>query len=647
MPWEFGPSIQLGVLHGLLERHGIAVASRSLFVDAIVHFTRTARVRWADYIHIASRYFEVGLGDWIFAVPPFLDDARDGEYFELLRRKDVPGEMIDKAVRMKRVVPGFLDRCVDQVLDTAPAVVGFTTTFSQSVPSLVLARLLKERRPDLITVFGGANCDGPMGAALHREFPWIDVVVRGEAERVLPPLIEELLAGRSPTPRSGLCYRSAGASVAVPLGGDAAVAMDDVATPDYDEFFERIDRDPELGLHYRPYVKLPFESSRGCWWGAKSQCTFCGLNGTTIRFRSKPAERVVAELRALAERHRVLEFQAVDNIIDLDHVARVMPALRDAGLDLRLFYETKSNLKRPQLRLLRDAGVHAIQPGIESLSTPILKLMKKGVSALHNVRLLKWCAELGVRVMWNLIYGFPGEPRDEYARMAALVPALAHLEPPSLNRLHLDRFSPYHDRPADHGIEIGPPLPHYRFLYPVDDAALADIAYAFSLRYADGRDPEAYIGPLRDAVKAWQANWQIASRPLFGAGSLRRRRGPGFVLLCDRRSGFAARDHHLSGADAAIYAACEDGATPAEIARRLVDGGHASRGEASIRDLCRDLTAARLMFEEGDRFLALALPASPDAQPERTDDEQPRTPRRVLSVLPPQPHAPPLQETHP
>ena len=148
-------------------------------------------------------------------------------------------------------------------------------------------------------------------------------------------------------------------------------------------------------------------------------------------------------------------------------------------------------------------------------------------------------------------------------------------------------------------------------------------------------------------MKAWQANWQIASRPLFGAGSLRRRRGPGFVLLCDRRGGFAARDHHLSGADAAIYAACEDGATPAEIARRLVDGGHAPRGEASIRDLCRDLTAARLMFEEGDRFLALALPASPDAQPERTDDEQPRTPRRVLSVLPPQPHAPPLQETHP
>jgi ribosomal peptide maturation radical SAM protein 1 len=485
-------------------------------------------------------------------------------------------------------------------------------------------------------MFGGANCEGPMGAALHREFPWVDVVVRGEAERVLPPLVDELLAGKTPAPRPGLCYRFEGRSVVVELGAGAGASMDEVAEPNYDEFFERIDADPELGTHYRPYIKLPFESSRGCWWGAKSQCTFCGLNGTTIGFRSKAPDRVVAELRGLAERHRVLEFQAVDNIIDLDHVAQVMPALRDAGLDLRLFYETKSNLKKAQLVLLRDAGVHAIQPGIESLSTPILKLMKKGVTALQNIRLLKWCTELGVRVMWNLIYGFPNEPREEYARMADVMAGLGHLDPPSLNRLHLDRFSPYHDRPAEHGIEIGAPLDHYPYLYPVGADALAELAYAFSFRYADDRDPEAYIGPVRDAVKAWQANWhQLASRPLFGAGSLRRRRGPGFVLLCDRRNGMPARDHHLSGDDAAIYAACEDGATPADAARRIVEAGHAPRDEARIRDLCRDLTRARLMFEESDRFLSLALPPGPDAAPSRVEADPPRraTGPRRLPVL--------------
>jgi hypothetical protein len=207
MPWEFGPSIQLGVLHGLLARHGVDVASRSLFVDAMVHFTRATpgpgpRVRWTDYIQIASRHFDAGVGDWIFAVPPFHDTtARDAEYLDLLRRRGVPADMIDKAVRMKRAVPAYLEQCVDDVLRAEPRVVGFTTTFSQNVPSLVLARMLKERRPELVTLFGGANCDGPMGAALHREFPWIDVVVRGEAERVLPPLVAELVAGERSPPR--------------------------------------------------------------------------------------------------------------------------------------------------------------------------------------------------------------------------------------------------------------------------------------------------------------------------------------------------------------------------------------------------------------------------------------------------------------
>ena len=48
--------------------------------------------------------------------------------------------------------------------------------------------MLKLRRPDLKIVFGGANCDGPMGDAIIRAFDWVDVVVKGEAENVVLPL---------------------------------------------------------------------------------------------------------------------------------------------------------------------------------------------------------------------------------------------------------------------------------------------------------------------------------------------------------------------------------------------------------------------------------------------------------------------------
>ena len=45
------------------------------------------------------------------------------------------------------------------------------------------------------------------GAALHRAFPWVDAVVRGEGERVFPGLVKDFLAGGPCRPQPGLCYR--------------------------------------------------------------------------------------------------------------------------------------------------------------------------------------------------------------------------------------------------------------------------------------------------------------------------------------------------------------------------------------------------------------------------------------------------------
>jgi len=55
------------------------------------------------------------------------------------------------------------------------------------------------------------------------------------------------------------------------------------------------------------------------------------------------------------------------------------------------FYEVKANLTRVQVSALRAAGVTRIQPGIESLSDHVLKLIGKGTCGLRNVQLLKWC----------------------------------------------------------------------------------------------------------------------------------------------------------------------------------------------------------------------------------------------------------------
>ena len=281
-----------------------------------------------------------------------------------------------------------------------------------------------------------------------------------------------------------------------------------------------------------------YESARGCWWGARSHCTFCGVNGTSMAFRCKSASRVVEELTELARRYRRLDFEIVDNIIALEYFRDVLPRLKEAGYDLRLFYETKANLKREQVRLLRESGVNRIQPGLESLSTPILKGMAKGVTAFQNVRLLKWCAEYGVSVAWNVIYGFPGESPDEYARMAELVPSLVHLQPPKLGRpVVLHRFSPYHERPAHYGLEIVGPRRWHPYVYAADAATLTDLAYSFEYRHVDGRKPETYVAHFGRAIETWRARWPAAYR------TLRYRRGPGFLVVHDRRPGLPTADY--------------------------------------------------------------------------------------------------------
>jgi ribosomal peptide maturation radical SAM protein 1 len=626
MPWEDlkYPSIQLGILLEVLRDAGINAATRSMkfdFMEQCISATAACpegeRLGVAEYRTIVEWSRHVSLGDWIFTVPPFRrpDAALDAEYIAFLRAFPVPAAVIDVAMRFRALSASFLERCADWIVAQTPAVVGFTSAFNQSASSLGLARILKARAPEIAIVFGGANCQGAMGAALLRAFPEVDVVVRGEGEIVLPALVHDLVAGGPIRRQPGLCYRDDDRIVVVPEADGPTVPMTDVPVPCYDEYFERLEG-ASFAADLAPSLTLFYEGSRGCWWGEKSQCTFCGISSLTMPFRSKPSDRVVDELLGLARRYQRLDFLVVDYIMDLRYLDDVMPRLRDAGFDLRLFFEMKANIRREHVQLLRESGVATMQSGIESLSTPILKLMKKGVTAFQNIRLLKWCAEYGIRLHWNFLYGLPGEPVDEYRRVADVMRSLTHLEPPEIIRLQLDRFSPYHEQPEAFGIEPLGPRRDFRFIYQVDADILNDLVYSFEYRHADGRDPDVYAQEVRDVIESWREHGRTA------IGTLSYRRGPGFLLVTDRRPGLAPAEYRFDETEALLYLACEDGLT-AKRAQRAVDAAGVDVDLDDVIAFLNDLVERRLMFEEGSRYLSLALPSSPSTRPRTSAPEDP------------------------
>jgi ribosomal peptide maturation radical SAM protein 1 len=277
-----------------------------------------------------------------------------------------------------------------------------------------------------------------------------------------------------------------------------------------------------------------------------------------------------------------------------------VPQLAARRLGASLLYEVKSNLGREQLRLLREAGIRRIQPGIESLSDPILKLMRKGVSALQNVQLLKWCKELGIEAYWNLLWGFPGEPPEEYERMAGVVPLLRHLEAPvDYGIIRLDRFSPNFDHAARLGFAEVAPVPPYRYVYALPDEALANLAYFFTFRYGEPRDVSGYVARLEARLRTWSRTRGQYDLFFVDLGES--------LLVWDLRPRRRTLLTLLSGADRRLYLACDRACDLRRLSELVAQDSGSPLSSEAIADRLRPLVDAGLLLRDGSRYLALAV----------------------------------------
>ena len=262
---------------------------------------------------------------------------------------------------------------------------------------------------------------------------------------------------------------------------------------------------------------MPYESSRGCWWGQKHHCTFCGLNGMSIGFRQKTAERVAADLRMLLDDYPVTRVNFADNIMPNHYYSTLLPRLaEELPPSTTLFYEQKSNISFKKASLLKAAHVTSIQPGIESLNSHILQCMDKGVRADQNVALLRYARSLRIRLAWNLLAGFPGDRVDDYEQMAELLPHLVHLEPPAgMGFVRFDRFSPYFDYPERFGISNLRPKAAYFDIFP-SWTRYDQLAYYFDGDYTCGAfECPSVIERLQEATREWRERWASSTKPVL------------------------------------------------------------------------------------------------------------------------------------
>ncbi len=547
------PSIQMGLLKAILERDGIE--SRDCYFNVELA-NAVGYELYNSLCHIRGPL----LGEWLFtkaAFPavPALDEFTTA-FEEFTRDFCLFVGCTPEDLRYLRedLIPRFVDHCAAQLQDYRA--VGFSSTFQQNVASLAVARRLKALNPTITTIFGGANYEAPMGPAFMAAFEWIDIIVSGEADDTISPLIEAVLEGQAPPPLEGVLTR-ANLSSTFSERHSLSMNMDALPVPDYTRYFELIARVPGAVANTTYPISVPFETSRGCWWGQKSHCTFCGLNAGGMRYRAKSPKRVGSEIKTLIARHGVHALSAVDNIMPIEHANEMLDEIAASCDELDLFYEVKSNVRPENVRQMAAANIKTVQPGVESLSTTVLRIMRKGVSALQNINALRWFSMYGIFPSWNFLYGFPGEVTATYDEQTARAYKLVHLPPPyGTSRIRLDRYSPnFEVAELRAKFDNLRPEASYRFIYP-PEVDLWSTAYFFEGEAAEAFDSDAQERALA-AIAHWQRAWGVSGfgnpfsdpnpdRPQLSYERGRRGRG---MVTDSRRIGEVIQQHHLTRAE--------------------------------------------------------------------------------------------------
>ena len=123
-------------------------------------------------------------GDWSFTAALYGDRPSAGcQYIQEVLQGiwQLDEHVICRVLRIRSLVPYFLDHCMRTIAWENYTLVGFTSTFEQNIASLALAKRIKAAYPDIAIVFGGANWEADMEQELHHQFPCVGYICSGEA----------------------------------------------------------------------------------------------------------------------------------------------------------------------------------------------------------------------------------------------------------------------------------------------------------------------------------------------------------------------------------------------------------------------------------------------------------------------------------
>ena len=253
---------------------------------------------------------------------------------------------------------------------------------------------------------------------------------------------------------------------------------------------------------------------------------------------------------------------------------------------------------------MASAGVLEVQIGIEALATSLLKKLDKGTIAIQNLEIMRDCEALGIKNYSNLILHFPGSDNQDVTETLRCLEFVEAYRPLKAVGFWLGLGSPVWQNPELYQIKAVFNHPNWKSLFPGE--VRAAIKFMIQAYRGDLGHQRQIWRPVAERIEAWRENYNKLSTRLQGSPALELRDGGDFLIIRQHRIDHETIHHRLVGTSRQIYLYCQHHRSVNQLRKRFP-----AFTEDKILAFLKMMVGKKLMFQEGDRYLSLAIPVKP------------------------------------
>ncbi|MCK4258346.1 MAG: radical SAM protein [Halanaerobiales bacterium] len=408
------PPLGISCLKGYLQHHGYNVKALDLNHNSVLcetNYMYLQKLRqMVDQNKIGNLHM-IGYDVLMNHMVTYINSTDETTLFELVQiliEKNFFTKISIQDVKiLNNLVADFYVKLEEYLLELIdsyqPSIFGLSVYNSTFGPSLFAFKLIKERYPQIKTLFGGGIFAGHLtygSENFHRfveKTPYIDKIFVGESEQ----LFLRYLQGQLPHDQKVYTLSDI---------NNEFLDLNNSSLPDFSDL--------EVDL----YPQLASYASRSCPF----KCSFCSETVLWGNYRKKPVKQVVDELCMLSEKYNSKLFMLGDSLLNSlasDLATEFISREREIYWDGYLRADPMV-CKPENIQLWRNGGLYRARLGIESGSENVLNLMNKKITPEQIRAAISGLASAGIKTTTYWVVGHPGETEEDFQKTLDLLSEL-------------------------------------------------------------------------------------------------------------------------------------------------------------------------------------------------------------------------------